>query len=430
MKRGLVVLALTALQACGPPPPDPALHMAPDTPLSESAYVASDRGGQLWFRLYRRGDPSDEPFRPSGVSAPGRIRIPEGHLVDLEVRGRIGPFQLFRATQGRVQPESHVSLVSVVELDWNRILALGLVSLAGLSGALWLILASRLRHRENQALELEVERNQAEERARRAESRTGGDPIRLGPYRILERLGQGGHAVVYLVEDEYGDRFALKIPSQPSQRFQRECEILRELRHPGIVRLHSFSVASQDEPAYMVLEPVEGESLLERLERPMAPEEAVRIARELLQALEYAHQAGVVHRDVSAGNVLLTAQGVRLLDFGLARQDLQVTLTAPDQTLGTPAYAAPEQIDSHTVDARADLFAVGVLLYQMLTGRLPWQERDAVKLFLAKSSTPPPPPNQLNPMISRSLSELVMDLLRADPADRPESAGAVLRRMS
>ncbi|MCE7872183.1 serine/threonine protein kinase [bacterium CPR1] len=138
----------------------------------------------------------------------------------------------------------------------------------------------------------------------------------------------------------------------------------------------------------------------------------------------------VVHRDVSAANVLLTAQGVRLLDFGLARQDLQLTLTAPDQAMGTPAYAAPEQIDSHTVDARTDLFAVGVLLYQMLTGRLPWQERDAVKLFLAKSNTPPPPPNQLNPMISRSLSELIMDLLRAHPEERPESADAVLRRLS
>lgn len=424
-----MVLAFTALQACGPPLVDRALEMTADTPLSESAYVASDRGGQLWFRLYRQSAASDGPYRPSGMTAPTRIRIPNGHLVDLEVRGRIGPFQLFRATQGRVQPESHVSLVSVVELDWTRILALGLVSLAGLAGAIWLTLSRRLRHRESQALELEVERNQAEERARRAESRTGGDPIRLGPYRILERLGQGGHAVVYLVEDEYGDRFALKIPSQPSPRFERECQILRELRHPSIVRLHGYSTGSQDEPAYMVLEHVEGESLLDRLERPMAPEEAVRIARELLLALEYAHQAGVVHRDISAGNVLLTAQGVRLLDFGLAHQDLQVTLTAPDQTMGTPAYAAPEQIDSHGVDARADLFAVGVLLYQMLTGRLPWQERDAVKLFLAKSSSPPPAPNQLNPMVSRRLSELVMDLLRARPEERPESAGAVLRRL-
>lgn len=420
----VALLGLTLLLGCGPPPVDHALDpVGPST-----AYLVSDRSGPVWFRLYPAGQPSDAPYRPSGLVTPTRIAVPPGHLADIEVRGRIGFFTVFRAAQGRVQPDAHISLRTVVEYDWTRILGVGLAAVAGLSLITWWGLTRRVRATEIQALHLEVERDEAEERARRAESRMG-DPVRLGNYRILKRLGQGGHATVYLAEDEFGDRFALKIPKDPTGRFQRECEILRDLRHPGIVRLLSFSVGVPDEPAYMVLEPVQGESLLDRLERPMAPEEGVRIARELLAALAYAHGAGVVHRDVSAGNVILTEMGARLLDFGLARQDLKTTMTAPDQTMGTPAYAAPEQIDSHTVDARADLFAVGVLLYQMLTGRLPWQEKDAVKLFLAKSGNVPPAPNELNPMLPRKLSELVMELLRPDPAERPPDAATVLRRL-
>lgn len=422
MKR--LTLALLLLTGCGTPPVDHAL----DPTGPSTAYVASDRAGTLWFRLYPERQPSNAPYRNSGLTTPTRIAVPPEHLADVEVRGRIGPFTVFRGAQGRVQPDAHIALVTVVEYDWTRILALGLGLVATLGAGIWLLMSRRVHETRAQALHLEVERDEAEQRARRAESRMG-DPIRLGGYRILQRLGQGGHATVYLVEDEYGDRYALKIPTHPGERFERECQILKELRHPGIVRLFSYSSGTADEPAYMVLEPVEGESLLDRLERPMAPEEGLRIAREVLRALEYAHAAGVVHRDVSAGNVILTPQGARLLDFGLARQDRQITMTAPDQTMGTPAYAAPEQIDAHSVDPRADLFAVGVLLYQMLTGRLPWQERDAVKLFLAKSGQVPPSPHQVNPMIPRRISEVVMELLRPDPKERPADATTVLRRL-
>lgn len=409
------------LTGCGPPPVDHAL----DPTGPSTAFVISDREGTLWFRLYPEGQPSDQPFRRSDLVTPTRINLPIGSLADVEVRGRIDFFRTFRAAQVRVQPDAHITLVTAVELDWTRILEVGLGLVGLLAFGVWVSLSRRVRDTRVQALHLEVERDEAEQRALVAESRTG-DPLRLGKYRIVRRLGQGGNATVFLSEDEFGDRYALKIPTHPSPRFERECEILRELRHPGIVRLLDYSV----DPAYMVLEPVEGVSLQDRLERgALAPEESMRIARELLQALDYAHGAGVVHRDLSAANVILTATGARLLDFGLARHDRKTTMTAPDQLMGTPAYAAPEQIDSHTVDGRADLFAMGVLLYQMLTGRLPWQERDAVKLFLAKSSTVPPSPQELNPMLARKLSDLVMELLRPDPALRPADAATVLRRL-
>lgn len=420
-----LALGLLLLLGCGPPAVDHAL----DPVGNSTAFVASDRAGALWFRLYPEGHPEAGPYRYSGLIPPTRIAVPEGHLADIEVRGRIGPFTVFRAAQGRVQPDAHIALVTVVEYDWTRILAVGLGLVALVGAGTWWALTRRVQRTQVEKLYLEIERDEAELRARRAESRTG-DPVRLGNYRILQRLGQGGNATVYLVEDEFQDRFALKIPTHPGPRFERECSILRELKHPGIVRLYHYSVGSEEEPAYMVLEPVEGESLLSRLERgPLPLEQALSVTRELLEALDYAHAAGVVHRDVSAGNVLLTAQGARLLDFGLARQDLQVTLTAPDQTMGTPAYAAPEQIDGHSVDARADLFGAGVLLYQMLTGRLPWEENDAVKLFLAKSSTVPPAPHQLNPMIPARLSALVLELLRPAPEERPSDAATVLRRL-
>src|SRR5688572_10750195 len=216
-----------------------------------------------------------------------------------------------------------------------------------------------------------------------------GAGTRLGPYEIAGSLGAGGMGQVFRAKDtRLGREVAVKVPFQDvggdearRQRFQREARAVAALNHPHICTIHD--VGSESGVDFLVLEVLQGESLASRLRRgPLPLDEALARGIEIARALDCAHQAGIVHRDLKPGNVMLTASGAKVLDFGLARitrgeTDTPMapagTLTAPlteaAAVLGTLPYMAPEQVEGRAADARADVFAFGATLYEMLTGK-------------------------------------------------------------
>jgi len=213
---------------------------------------------------------------------------------------------------------------------------------------------------------------------------------RLGPYEIVAPLGAGGMGEVYRAKDTRLDRtVAIKIlPAEISadpvakQRFEREAKTISGLNHPSICTL--FDVGSQDDVGYLVMECVEGETLAKRLEKgPLPLDQVLKFGAQIADALGTAHRSGVVHRDLKPGNIMLTSTGAKLLDFGLAKPVLSMatlatmTAVAPRQSpvtqegtiVGTFQYMSPEQVEGKEVDGRSDIFSLGVVLYEMVTGR-------------------------------------------------------------
>jgi eukaryotic-like serine/threonine-protein kinase len=214
--------------------------------------------------------------------------------------------------------------------------------------------------------------------------------VRLGPYEILDALGAGGMGEVYRARDTRLERtVAIKIlPASIStdpvakQRFEREAKTISGLNHPNICTLHD--VGSQDGVDYLVMECVEGETLAKRLEKgPLPLEQTLKYGAQIAEALDKAHRNGIVHRDLKPGNVMLTATGAKLLDFGLAKLAAPMvtlatlTVAAPQQSpvtqegtiVGTFQYMSPEQIEGKELDGRSDIFSLGAVLYEMLTGK-------------------------------------------------------------
>jgi serine/threonine-protein kinase len=260
---------------------------------------------------------------------------------------------------------------------------------------------------------------------------------RIGRYQLLEELGRGGMAVVFRAVDPALRReVALKImhahlwgTAEYAARFAREARAVAALRHPNIVEVHDFSEGSgegeQAVPGYIVSELVRGPSLRQFVElhgRPL-PEVAALIALKLGQALTCAHQRGIIHRDLKPENVMIAEGGrVVLTDFGIARITEGESVTQTGALIGSPAYMAPEQARGLHVDARADLFSLGVLLYQLCTGALPFPGKDPISTVLRVLDGTFEPPLKLNPQIGGSLDRLIRRLLQAAPASRPASA--------
>src|SRR6266852_5204770 len=200
---------------------------------------------------------------------------------------------------------------------------------------------------------------------------------RLGPYEILAMIGEGGMGEVWKARDTRLDRIvALKVSkAQFSERFEREARAIAALNHPHICQLYDV-VISKDAPNYLVMEFVEGPPL----KGPLQLEEALRFAAQICDALDAAHRKGITHRDLKPANILVTKQGIKLLDFGLARMaagENDPTLTHPGDVMGTPAYMAPEQREGKPGDARSDIYAFGCVLYEVLTGKRAAAERTA-----------------------------------------------------
>ena len=265
-----------------------------------------------------------------------------------------------------------------------------------------------------------------------------GDLGRLGSYRVLSIVGAGGMGVVYEVLDiKLERRVALKamlpaLAANPNarQRFLREAKAAASVEHERIVPI--FHVDEDRGIPFLVMPLLRGETLENRLGRigKLSVAETVRIGREIAEALAAAHGRGLVHRDIKPANVWLEGprSSVKLLDFGLARavESTDAPLSMSGSLYGTAGYVAPEQAQGESVDYRADLFALGCVLYRMCTGTLPFQGRSALAILIALVNQEPPPPIEIAPEVPAALSELIMQMLAKQPAERPQSAQVVI----
>ena len=255
-----------------------------------------------------------------------------------------------------------------------------------------------------------------------------------GRWELRRPLGSGGSGLVFAAWDrELKSEVALKVvrPDRLSApalaRLRREVLVARAVANPHLVRV--FDLGEDAGRPFLTMELVPGGSLRERMRRALSLEDVLRIAMEVLEGLAALHAAGIVHRDVKPGNVLLGPAGeVRIIDFGLARSlDREETrLTETASALGTADYMAPEQALGRELDPRSDLYSFGILLFEMLTGRLPWEAESSFGSVLARLREKPPDVRKLRPSTPRWLAEVVGRLLERRPEDRYASAKEVL----
>jgi len=269
---------------------------------------------------------------------------------------------------------------------------------------------------------------------------------RLGPYEIVSPVGAGGMGEVYRARDTRLDRtVAIKVLPQhladapeARQRFEREARAVSKLNHPHICTLHD--VGDEGSTHFLVMEYLEGETLAQRIGRGALPVGlALKFAEQIADALAKAHRAGIVHRDLKPGNIFLTKQGVKLLDFGLAKDraaassggdgtrsgsatTLADTATAAGAILGTYPYMSPEQLEGNPADSRSDIFAFGATLYEMLTGHRAFEGKSQASVIAAILEREPRPISELLPVCPQSLDRLVRRCLAKDPEERWQSA--------
>ncbi|PYU90873.1 MAG: hypothetical protein DMG25_16190 [Acidobacteria bacterium] len=254
----------------------------------------------------------------------------------------------------------------------------------------------------------------------------------LDHYRIEGVAARSGMASIFRATDvRTGRPVAIKVPhpemeSDPVffERFHREEEIGKAMDHPGVMKVIAEDGRSQ---VYMVMEWVEGRLLRQVLneQRKLPPERAVRIALRILDTLEYLHSHGIVHRDLKPENVMVDAEDrIKLIDFGIAAKTgaRRLTFAKLSQTLGTPDYISPEQVKGKRGDARSDLYAVGVMLYEMLTGKAPFTGPNAFVIMNDRLLNSPVPPREIDPAISPQLQEIIYRALERDPSKRYASA--------
>ncbi|HXA56262.1 MAG TPA: serine/threonine-protein kinase [Candidatus Acidoferrum sp.] len=258
---------------------------------------------------------------------------------------------------------------------------------------------------------------------------------RKGDYEILALLGVGGMGQVYKVRNVLSDRVeAMKVllPNLADQkgladRFIREIKVLAGIHHPNIAELRT--ALTIDNQLVMIMEFVEGSTLAARVQQGAIPYgQALGYIQQVLAALSYAHSQKIIHRDIKPANMMLTPTGVvKLMDFGIARQDGDVGLTVTNSTVGSIAYMSPEQVKGEPADARSDLYSVGVSLYEMVTGQRPFQGDTGFSIMQAHLQTMPKPPIELRPDLPATLSDLIMMAVAKEPAKRFQSADAFSR---
>jgi len=259
---------------------------------------------------------------------------------------------------------------------------------------------------------------------------------RLGPHQILGLLGKGGMGRVYVaVDTRLGRKVAIKVSEEQfGGRFEREARAISALNHPNVCTLYDVG------PNYLVTELVEGETLAEMLKRAPLGERSLEIARQVLEALRAAHRVGIVHRDLKPANIMVRPDGyVKVLDFGVAGRipgapralssTTRIAETLPGQIVGTVAYMSPEQILGQPADQRSDLFAFGIVLYEMLTGRHPWRHASEVETMQAILHKDPPPIGSAS-TFGAELASIVEKLLAKNPAERYSLAEAVVEALA
>ena len=251
--------------------------------------------------------------------------------------------------------------------------------------------------------------------------------VQLGPYKIEAQIGAGGMGTVYRATDtRLGRVVAIKIAAERySERFQLEAQAISTLNHPHVCTLYDVG------PNYLVMEFIEGSTLAAELKKgPLVPEVAARYGGQIARALAEAHSLGIVHRDLKPSNVMLTRHGIKVLDFGLAKMLSSTGITEPGCMMGTPAYMAPEQVEGREPSASADLFALGLVLYEMVVGKLPFPGASLGQMLSSGPNTTVPTPSQQRADLPPALDRLVTKLLEKDPSRRPQSALEVERELT
>src|SRR6187551_136624 len=255
-----------------------------------------------------------------------------------------------------------------------------------------------------------------------------------GRYRLVELLGQGGMATIYRATDtQLGRDVAVKVLRPEylrdpdfSSRFRFEARSVASLSHPNIVGVHDYG----EDPSgpFIVMELVDGEDLatILRANGALPPRQAARITAAVARALAAAHAKGIVHRDVKPGNVLIGRDGqVKVADFGIARAVAEAQMTLPGTTLGSVHYFSPEQVRGEPATNESDIYSLGIVMYEMLTGVRPWEGDSAASVALARLSGPIPDPATVRPSVPPDLASITRKALALDPNDRWPSAAAM-----
>jgi len=255
-----------------------------------------------------------------------------------------------------------------------------------------------------------------------------------GRYRVLHRLGSGGMADVYVAQDlQLGRKVALKIlyrrfaeDSEFVERFRREASSAAGLQHQHVVSV--YDRGEYDGTYYIAMEYLEGRSLktIVQQEAPLDPDRAIDLTIQVLRAARFAHRRGIIHRDLKPHNVIVDADGrAKVTDFGIARAGAS-DMTQTGSIMGTAQYLSPEQAQGHAVSAASDIYSIGIMLYELLTGRVPFEGESAVTVALKQVNERPTPPSAYNPAVTPELEEAVMRALEKDPARRYPDADAFI----
>jgi serine/threonine protein kinase/Flp pilus assembly protein TadD len=259
-----------------------------------------------------------------------------------------------------------------------------------------------------------------------------------GRYRIIEEIGQGGMGKVYKAFDaKVQEKIALKIirpeiaqDRTAVERFRNELKLARQITHPHVCRV--FDLGEDAGTSFLTMEYVPGENLARmiRITGPLAPETSVGYARQIAEGLAAAHRLGVIHRDLKPHNILIDESGAaKIMDFGLARSVQTEGVTGDGRPMGTPEYMSPEQVDGQPADERSDIYAFGLVLYEMVTGKRPFTGDSPLSLALKHKTSSPQPPGELNPSIPAELEALILQCLAKDKAKRPQQAGELLAKL-
>lgn len=413
--------------AAAPSPVEPAAPAEPEPSAPEPTpglIIVSDPPGAIVFvddERVGRTDPQTGRLRLTTLAAGGhRVRLSSDGYQDVirEVEIANAPVTVEAVLAGRQAPPQVSPPPSQPSGPRVRVLPI-----AGLAVGLTVVLG---------LLIWGLTRRPAKPAVSRREPSTVSDPgteemfpAPFGDYALVRRLGKGGMAAVYEATKN-GEALALKRPlsgflddDRFRQRFLREAELGRTLHHPNIIRI--FDYGEVGNTPYFTMELVEGETLAARLDREGRLElsEAAHLTAQAAEALDYAHSKGVIHRDLKPSNIMIEPSGgVKVMDYGIARSQHLEEVTTTRTFLGTASYGAPEIVQG-TSQPASDIYSLGVIFFEMLTGSVPFTGDTALAVIRHHSTTPPPAPSSLNHALPTGLDRLVMQMLSKAPADRP-----------
>ncbi len=431
-----ILISLFLLSGCNKvtPPPNSATSFI---------RIDTDRKGKTWI-FYRHNNENELTkggSRRNEFNCAGEYDIPTQFPVEDQGNYdiRVEKNELFYKWRGEkrlIGAGEQITIVMDSEFNYGLVLPPVLLTLLVVYEY---IRRKKVRAEKTLQAELETEHVKTQEAEKKAEISTMSlnIPDRIGQYSVKEMLGKGGMAVVYKVESPYGDIFALKVPlphviddEQFMQRFRHEAAIGQSLNHPSIARLYDFNSDREKGVPFICMEYVQGQSLASVIQKeaPLDNSRVMRYVKKIAEGLDYAHSRGIVHRDIKPSNIMIGSRNIlKIMDFGIAKAGDLSRMTQTDTILGTPMYMAPEQIDSKEVDLRADLYALGVVFYELATGELPFDETESLKVIMQKIASDPTPPRTYNSNIHPRTERIILKLMSRFVADRYQTAAELLK---